>query len=419
MSNPQLIKRLATTAVAAAALTAPAAAAAHTAPSAAAALAAPTAAVAALPPVPRETLQHDADALLRQGAPGVLASVQDASGTVAVRSGYANVKTRRRVDWNTHFRIGSMTKPFVATTVLQLVGEGRLSLDDTVDRWLPGLVSGHGNDGRAITIRQLLQHTSGLPNYTASIPWLIDGPAFARHRFDTVTATQAVRLAVAHKPMFAPGTSWTYSNTNYALAGLVIRAVTGRPWQDEVRDRIVTPLHLTATTLPGTDPGLPAPHAIGYDRFPGRNATSTDPDYGPIVDSTRMNPSWGGAAGEMISTTADTNRFLRALVGGELLQPAQLAEMQRTVSTRSEPGFAANWPGSRYGLGLMRLQTSCGPVWSHGGDIDGFMTRDAVTPDGSRAVTITINNDALQRRPGVPAPKEDVTTPLIDHALCG
>jgi D-alanyl-D-alanine carboxypeptidase len=383
------------------------------------ALALPATASAGHPAVPRDKLQHDADQLLAQGAPGVLASVQDGAGTVHVRAGYANVKTRRRVAFDTHFRIGSMTKPFVATTILQLVGEGRLSLDDTVDRWLPGLVAGHGNDGRAITIRELLQHTSGLANYTAYIPWLIDGDAFAEHRFDTVTAPQAVRLAVAHRPMFAPGTSWTYSNTNYALAGLVIQAVTGRAWQDEVRDRIVTPLALSGTTLPGTDPELPSPHAVGYDRFPGRHATDSDPDYGSIKDSTRMNPSWGGAAGEIISTTADTNRFLRALVGGRLLRPAQLAEMQRTVSTRSEPGFAANWPGSRYGLGLMQLRTPCGTVWSHGGDIDGFMTRDAVTPDGSRAVTITINNDALKPRPGAPRHTQDVTTPLIDHALCG
>jgi len=315
----------------------------------------------------RPALQRDADALLPLGAPSVLVGVQLGDRTVKVRSGHANLRTRRAVPWDARFRIGSMTKPFVATVVLQLVGEGRLSLDDRVERWLPGVVKGNGNDGAAITVRQLLQHTSGLPDYTHRIPWILDRAGFEEHRLDTVTPQEAVRTALEEKPVFAPGTSWSYSNTNYMLAGMIIQAVTGRTWQDEVRARIVTPLGLRATTLPETDPKMPEPHAVGYERFPGPGATAENPRYGKQIDATLQNVSWGGAAGEIISTVDDGNRFLQALVGGRLLPAAQLAEMQRTVPT--EPGFRKNWPGVRYGLGLMRVPTSCGVSWSHGGDI--------------------------------------------------
>ena len=365
----------------------------------------------------RAVLQRDADALLPQGVPGVLAQVSGRHGTVRVRSGYGNLERRTPVPWNAHFRIGSLTKPFVSTTVLQLVGEGKLSLDDTVERWLPGLVRGNGNDGRRITVRQLLQHTSGLPNYVLGLPWLIDKEGFEQHRFDTVTARKAVRLAMDSKPDFAPGQGWNYSNTNYALAGMLIKRVTGNTWRHEVRQRIVKPLRLRETTVPYTSPRVPAPHAVGYERFPGPGATPEDPRYGEQIDATLQNPSWGGAAGAIISTTHDTNTFLRALVRGRLLKPAQLVEMKRTVSTSE--AFQQAWPGSRYGLGIVWVPNSCGGSWSHGGDIMGYMTRNGVTPDGSRSVMVSFNTDSPKREPGVPAPKHAMTRTLIDHALCG
>lgn len=364
----------------------------------------------------RKELARHAKAMLPYGSPGVLAGLQTADGTIKVRAGFGDLAARTPVPLDAKFRIGSMTKPFVATTVLQLVGEGRLTLEDTVDRWLPGIVRGHGNDGRRITVRQLLQHTSGLPDYVPGFPWILNRKGFEQHRFDTVTPRQAVRVAMRSKPTFAPGTSWNYSNTNYMLAGMVIEAVTGRDWRDEVRDRIVTPLGLKDTTLPGTNPNVPAPHAVGYERFPGPGATAEDPQYGKQIDATRQNVSWGGPAGEMISTIDDANTFLRALAGGRLLPPAQLAEMQRTVPVNS--GFRQNWPGARYGLGLMRIPTTCGVSWSHGGDIMGFMTRNAVTADGSRSVVVSFNTDSPKRKKGVAAPKRDITLRLIDRALC-
>jgi D-alanyl-D-alanine carboxypeptidase len=364
----------------------------------------------------RATLQRDADALLVQGAPGVLVELDGQRGDVRVRSGYADVAARTPVPWDARFRIGSFTKTYVAATVLQLAGEHRLSLDDTVDRWLPGVVRGNGNDGRKVTIRQLLQHTSGIPEYLRGMPWLFEEQSFLEHRFDTVTARQAVDVAMTYPPDFAPGTRWSYSNTNYMLAGLVIERVTGHTWQDEVERRIVRPLGLRHTVLPGTSPEIPRPHAIGYERFPGPDATEDDPDYGEPIDATRLNPSWGGAAGEAISTTGDSNRFLQALLRGRVLKRAQLDEMLRTVPTNDE--FRANWPGARYGLGIMWIPNSCGGSWSHGGDIMGFRTRNGVTPDGRRSVIVSINTDSMKPAPGAPAVEGDLTRTLIDHALC-
>jgi D-alanyl-D-alanine carboxypeptidase len=358
----------------------------------------------------------DAKALLLQGAPGVLVDVRTPGRTLKVRAGYGNLAERTPVPWNARFRIGSLTKPFVAATVLQLVGEGHLTLHTTVEELLPGVVDRNGNDGSRITVRQLLQHTSGLPEYLLEMPHLFSLEGFQKHRFDMVTPQQAVRLAMRHKPDFAPGTSWSYSNTGYMLAGMIIEAVTGRTWQEEVRRRIVRPLDLTQTLLPGTRAGIPGPNAIGYERFAGPGATVEDPNYSRAINATRQNPSWGGAAGEIISTTRDTQRFLRALINGRLLRPAELAEMQKTVPTNE--GFRSNWPGARYGLGLVWIPNSCGGSWAHGGDIMGYMTRNGISADGRRSVMVTINTDTLQRQPGVPAPVGDVTTELIDNALC-
>lgn len=363
------------------------------------------------------TLQRHADALLAQGAPGVLVEVDTPRGDVRVRSGYGNVDRRTPVPWRAKFRIGSYTKPFVAATVLQLVGEGRLSLDDTVERWLPGVVAGNGNDGTKITVRHLLQHTSGLTNYPAKMPELFLEREFENIRYRTFRPEQLVALAVRSQPDFPPGERWNYSNTGYVLAGMIIERVTGHTWQHEVRHRIVEPLGLRDTFLPGTAPFVPRPHATAYERFreKGLEADPNDPRWGRPLDVTHYNPSWGGAAGDMISTTEDGNRFLKALIGGEVLRPAQLAEMTKTVRT---PQLDPAWAGAEYGLGLVWVPNSCGGYWSHGGDIPGFKTRNGVTADGERSVMVSINTDSMVAEPGAPKLDQDVTKELVDHALC-
>jgi D-alanyl-D-alanine carboxypeptidase len=366
---------------------------------------------------PRTTAQRDADALLKFGAPGVLVGLDSKDGDVKVRSGAGNRTTKTPVPWEAKFRIGSFTKTFVAATLLQVVGEGKLSLDDTVDRWLPGLVAGNGNDGTKITVRQLLQHTSGLPDYTHFMPWLGDKTKFLEERNTTMAPREAMALAMKSAPLFQPGTSWSYSNTNYMLAGMIISKVTGNSWRNEVTTRIIKPLKLNNTSIPGTKTTLPTPHAVGYQRFPGEGATAEDPKFGDEIDATIMNPSWANAAGEMISTVDDTNRFLRALMGGKILKPAQLEQMRTTVGTNDV--FRKILPGVRYGLGIMYVPNSCGGSWTHGGDIHGFKTRNGVTPDGSRSVVVSINTDSPKPDPGIELPATDLAFDLINHALCG
>lgn len=353
----------------------------------------------------RTRLQVDADAITALGVTGVQARLVTSDGrNLTATSGVADLTTRRQVSPNGYFRIASVTKAFVATVILRLAGDGRLSLDDTVERWLPGVVSGNGNDGRAITIRQLLQHTSGIhddyPDYTSA-------EDFYQHRYDTYTPEQTVARAMRHRPDFQPGTDWRYSNTGYVLLGMVIRRVTGHPWYEEVRDRIVRPLGLDHTFWPGTSPKLPRPHAETYQRFqPGE----------PLVDATeQIGQGTNGEAG-LVSTTADLNRFFRALLGGRLLPPARLAQMKQTVPIGEE--FEQLMPGARDGLGLFSRPLSCGGrYWGHEGGDSGWISTVGVTADGRRGVTVSLSgvfNDSADDELRV----ERAENRLVDDALC-
>jgi D-alanyl-D-alanine carboxypeptidase len=351
-----------------------------------------------------DRLRDDVRAVHATGVVGVLGEVDTGSGRLPARSGVADLTTKKAMPLNGYFRIGSTTKTFVAAVVLQLVGEGKLSLDDTVDKWLPGVVRGNGNDGRKVTVRQLLQHTSGIPEYlrpaTSVEQW-------QEARLRTWRPEQLVALAMENKPSFEPGAKWGYSNTNYVLAGMIIRKVTGRTWGEEIERRILTPLAMRHTEIPGTDPNLPNPHAAAYTRF--------TPD-GPLTDVTTHNQTMGDAAGAMISTTGDLNRFFRALLNGRLLASAQLAEMKKTVPAKALQDMGVT--GAAYGLGLMYQPLSCGGgYWGHGGDEAGFSTRVGVVPDGGRSVAVEVTSRspadlAASRR------TNNALTTLVDHALC-
>lgn len=271
--------------------------------------------------------QQAMDAAVAAGVPGVTGQATDKYGTWKGTSGLGDLRTDTPRGDRDRYRVGSITKTFVATVLLQLEAEGRLSLDDTVDRWLPGVVTGHGHDGRKITVRQLLNHTSGIYNVTEDKGFqqtVFSRDGFLKHRYDTWSPGRLVRVAMAHKPDFAPGTSWNYSNTNYVLAGMVVKEVTGHSYADEIRHRVIEPLHLRATSLPGTTVTVPRPASRAYSKFPD------DPDK-KTYDVTELNPTLASSAGEMISDSADLNRFYSALLGGRLLPAAQLAEMKETV----------------------------------------------------------------------------------------
>ncbi|MFH8340514.1 serine hydrolase domain-containing protein [Streptomyces sp. AM6-12] len=322
------------------------------------------------------------EAAVRSGVPGATVTVQDARGTWSAAAGTGDLRTGRPRSPDDRYRVGSLTKTFVATVMLQLAAEGRLSLDDTVDSWLPGLVAGHGNDGRRITLRQLLDHTSGIPSYTADPDFrarYLTEEGFRKHRYDTLTPRRLVAVALRHAPDFAPGASWGYSNTNYVIAGMVIEKATGRSYATETTRRLIDPLRLTATSVPTTEVDVPRPAGRAYSTF--GDAT------GEPYDVTELNPSLAAASGAMISDSADLDRFYAALLGGRLLPPRELAEMKTTVAVDTAPDV-------RYGLGLMDRRLSCGVhVWTHTGDIQGSTSVAASTPDGRHTLALNFNGD--------------------------
>jgi len=349
-------------------------------------------------------LQRHLDALHDAGMTSVLGEVIDGRYRVRARSGTARLDTTTPVDFDSKFRMASVTKSFIAVVILQLVGEGTLSLDDTVEQWLPGVVSGHGHDGARITIRNLLQHTSGIFNYTMDMFLVFTPEDYAAERFNHLEPAQLVAMAMQHAPELEPDTGWSYSNTNYILAGMIIEQATGRDWRAEVRGRILAPLQMSNTFDPRDTPDLPAPHAHGYDQFaPG----------GPLIDVTMQNHTFAGAAGSLITTTADLSRFWRSLQQGTLLGPDQMAAMHTTVLATSLQSVA---PGARYGLGIMWFPTTCGTgYWGHWGDTLGFSTRLAVDDEGTRAVVVSQATN-LYAESGLPIIAQDLE--ILGDVMC-
>ncbi|MEE1783993.1 serine hydrolase [Streptomyces sp. SP17BM10] len=339
----------------------------------------------------QDSVQRSLNALVRDdGMPAALASVQDRNGrTRTYTAGVADLATGAPVPVDGQVRIGSNTKTFVAVVVLQLVAERRVDLEACVDTYLPGLVRGEGIDGRRITVRHLLQQTSGLPNYS---DYLGDDVRYYAPR-------ELLATALRHPADFAPGTSWKYSNTNYVLAGLIVQKVTGRPLAEEIDRRVVRPAGLRHTYFPAPgDASIREPHPHGYYR------ESADT---PLRDITEIDPSWGWAAGQLVSTGTDLNRFFSALLAGRLLPSAQLAQMRSTV-----PAEATFGPGARYGLGLVSRPLPCGGLsWGHGGSFPGYETRGGATDDGRAAnvaVTMQVTDEAGRRN----------LERAVDTALC-
>ncbi|MGR6917581.1 serine hydrolase domain-containing protein [[Actinomadura] parvosata] len=305
-------------------------------------------------------LQHALDQTVAGGGgPGAIAELEiDGTRVWSGTAGVADLTTGRPRHTGEHFRIGSFTKAFVGTVVLRLAAEGKLGLDDTVARWLPGMVEKHlGGDGTAITIRQLLNHTSGLPDaFPGQTP-----PAPEK-----------------------PGTRFIYSKVNYNLAGLIVEQATGGTLADEIEHRIARPLGLTGTYLPGTDNTMRAPHARHYSKA---DELGNPAD---VHDVTGADLSWAGAAGGMVSTAADLRRFLGELLRGRLLPPEQQRELFTTV-----PTDGAGWvPDTTYGLGVYSQRLPCGvTLWGGGGYIQGSITYAMGDRDGTRILVANLNGD--------------------------
>jgi D-alanyl-D-alanine carboxypeptidase len=286
--------------------------------------------------------------------PGGIAVVGDGTGLTRAAAGHSDVDTKPGFAPNTHVRGASITKTFVAATILQLVAEGKVDLDAPIETYLPGRIRGEGIDADAITVRQLLRHQSGLPEYFDR-----DTPVPA----GAVTADQLLDAALTRPAQFAPGSALTYTNTNYVIAGLIIEKLTGQPAADEITKRIIVP---------------------------------------------PFSASAAGMAGSLISTNEDTAAFITALLDGRVVPSAQLHEMMDTVDwTDAGPGF-------HYGLGLTSIDLDCGvKVWGHGGDIDGYHSLMAKA-FGSPAVSMTFT----QSPPEIESLAGDPRAEVLNAVYC-
>jgi D-alanyl-D-alanine carboxypeptidase len=258
-----------------------------------------------------------------------------------------------------------------------------------VEKWLPGQVP----NGNAITLRMLLNHTSGLFDYTED-PAIL--PSILGKDTRRWTSAELLAVGVEHDPLFAPGTRFSYSNTNYVAIGAVLERVTGASLADLVRDRIARPLNLKHTYY-ATDSTWRGPHAHGYEpdaahmppEVPAEFRDFAGTHHDGHVDVSDNDPEWGGAAGAVVSTAPDWSRFYTALMSGKLLPAAQLRQLRTTVPQDPEQ---PDGPG--YGLGIQTGATPCGTIWGHDGGIPGYLTANVTDRTGSRTATILISTES-------------------------
>jgi len=327
---------------------------------------------------------------LAQGAPGSMARIDDHGAVYRAAVGVADRRTKRAMGSADRFRIGSVTKTFTAVVLLQLVDEKKLKLDAPVNRYLPGLLP----DSR-ITVRHLLSHRSGLYDYTNDM-FAKSVPGFEAVRKKVFTPRELVNLSLRRPRTNAPGAVYSYSNTNFVVAGMLIEKLTGHSVRTEYQNRIIEPLKLRDTFYVHPGMKIPGRHARGY--------LTPDRAGAALVDATEQTVSWAQSAGALISSTRDLNTFLSALLGGRLTSAAQLAQMRR---------WMPSGPGQAYGLGLRRRDLSCGvSVYGHTGAVQGFYTYAFASKDGKRslaAVANTSNNGTVL----------NTMLRTLDSAFCG
>ncbi|AOR36287.1 peptidase M15 [Streptomyces fodineus] len=359
-------------------------------PARAATAAANTPTAAALPAPDTAGLAAALRSAVDQGAPGALARIDDRGRTYEATRGVADRSTRRAIGTGDRFRIGSVTKTFSAVVLLQLADEHRLALDAPVNRYLPKLLP----DDR-ITVRQVLGHRSGLPDYADDL-FADSVSGFEAVRNKVFTYRRLVALALKRPRTHAPGAAYSYSNTNFVVAGMLIEKLTGHSVKTEYENRVFKPLKLRDTFYVHPSTAIPGRYTRGY--------LTPDKSGDPLVDATEQTASWAQSAGAIISSARDLDVFYRALLGGKLLSSARLAEMERF--TRVDGTTA-------YGLGLRRRDLPCGvSVYGHTGVMQGYSTYAFASKDGSRsfaAVANTSNNGKVS----------DALAGALESAFCG
>ncbi len=337
-----------------------------------------TAQTAAAQPDTQAKLLRQLNALVAAdlGPPGAVVTLRRGARTTVFTSGVSDLATGRKPRATDHMRIASMAKAFSGAVVFRLVANGRLRLNSTIGNVLPGLPRAW----RRVSVRRMLNHTSGLPDYTRS-----DG---FRQQFQTaprayVSPEKLIDWVRRDPLVFRPGSRYEYSNTDNIVIGLMAQEVTGRSYGSLLRRFVFRPLNLRETSFPTTVP-LPRPFLHGYQ---------TEPGSPPNDVSTLLNPSGAWASGGIVSTPLDVNRFVRGLLGSELFP----RKLQRSKQLRFVRGGRSSPPGpgaNSAGLAVFRYRTRCGTVYGHTGTFPGYAQFMAATRDGRRGVTSSLNIEA-------------------------
>ena len=308
----------------------------------------------------------------RGGPPGAIATLHRGGQTTVLRAGRADVKRRGKPRASDHMRIASIAKAFSGAVALHLVEEGKLGLDDTIGQRLSSLPASWA----PVTVRQMLSHTSGLPDYTQSKGFAKQAETKPR---GYVSPTGIIDWVRADDLVFRPGTRYEYSNTDNIVVGLIAERVTGQSYGDLLSTLVFTPAKLTRTTFPTRRISLPTPYIHGYAVTPGQ---------APQDLTTFLSPSGAWASGAIVSSPADLGAFIRAYLGRTFFGAAQQREQLQFVrGASSPPGPGTNSAG----LAIFRYSTRCGTVYGHTGNFPGYVQWAAATADGTRSVTTSLN----------------------------
>jgi D-alanyl-D-alanine carboxypeptidase len=344
-------------------------------------------------PAALHRMQAAMDAMVADGVPGMYVQIRQGGRVTELRSGRPDLTSDRAWTQRSRFRVASVAKTFMAAVVMQLVAEGRLRLSDPVERWLPGRFPYGGQ----VTVRQLLNHTSGVPPY--------ESLEFITEQYDQpdrrLTAQQLLGRVDGVPLLFTPGTAAAYSNTGYVMLARIVEEVTGQSYDTALRRRILAPLRLTDTSFE-VDRFFPAPRVRGYDIRPGTT--------GPVLEVTTMNPTYAWGAGNLVSSGRDITVFMRAVLKGAVVPRQQLAQMQVVDPVTLDES------GAGYGLGLETHGYPCAH-YGKNGNVPGYVTIAESTVDGRRQVVWAANGADWLLRPGEPVLFIEVRTAL-GQLLC-
>ncbi|GAA4241371.1 serine hydrolase domain-containing protein [Actinomadura meridiana] len=356
-------------------------------------------------------LRATLDASQEAGMYGLYSAVQDGRTRWKGASGVADVRTGRPVTPDMPQRVGSITKTFVATAILQQVEKGRIVLDAPVAQYLPDVFP--GRNGKQVTVRMLLNHTSGIGDYVGlAFPSLkhFSSKSLDDYRLRELPPEQLIAWGMQAPRTGEPGERYSYSNTNYVIAGRLLEKVTGTKAEKYIVRNVIANAGLKHTYFPSS-PRIAAPHSRMYE--------SLYQHVTPPRDYSTFNMSWASTAGALVSTMRDLNRFYRALLTGRLVSEGSLAEMERTVPVKDADGNVL----MNYGLGIYSIELPCGTFWGHDGAVFGAATQSLSSAGGARQISLALNLTKYQKLDanGVPVqhPIDSALGAHVVEALCG